>query len=60
MIFNKVTAIIKKLSRSAFGWVFNRQNKFRQRVNAGRHHQENPSGGMYGQLVSRDTTHRQF
>ena len=57
MLFNKATAIIKKLSRSALVWLFARQNKFRQAVAVT---PRNPAGGMFGQLVSRDTTHRQF
>ncbi|MGO8756367.1 MAG: hypothetical protein ACLQHK_14220 [Gallionellaceae bacterium] len=56
--FNKATALINELSRPAFGWLFTKQNKFRKVVNAGQHYQGNPAdGGIYGLLVSSDTTH---
>jgi len=51
--FNKATSSINELSRTALVWLFTKQNK------SGKvRYQGNPSGGMYGQLVSRDTTHR--
>jgi len=56
MTFNKSTAIIKKLSRSVFDRLFTEKNTSRKAVAAD---QGNPAGGMFGQLVSRDTTHRQ-
>lgn len=55
MTFNKATAIIKKLSHSAFGWFFTVKNTSRKAVAVD---QGNPAGGMFGQLVSKDTTHR--
>ena len=56
MAFNlaKVGAIINKLGSSPLGWFFTRQNKSRKEV----HYRGNPSGGMFGQLVSRDETLR--
>lgn len=62
MIFNftKVTVIINVLSRPAFGWLFTKQNEFRKVVNVDQHYQRNPAGGMFGQLVSTDTTHRPY
>ncbi len=52
--FNKATALINELSRTALGWLLTRKNKSRKVV----HSRENPAGGMFGQLVSRDDTHR--
>jgi hypothetical protein len=57
--FNKATDLINELSRSALAWLFTKQNKSRKVVTAGQQYQGNPAGGMFGQLVSRDTTHRQ-
>jgi len=60
MIFNftKVTAIINVLSRPAFGSLLTKQNEFRKVVNVDQHYQGNPvGGGIYGLLVSSDTTH---
>jgi hypothetical protein len=61
MIFNfaKTTALINELNRSALAWLFTKQNKSRKVVTVGQHYQGNPAGAMFGQLVSRDTTHRQ-
>ena len=54
---NKAAAVINKLSRTVFGWRFSRQNKSYSVVAVDQHYQENPAGGMYGQLVSRDRTY---
>ena len=55
--FTKVTAIMNVLSRPAFGWLFTKQNEFRKVVNVDQHYQGNTAGGIYGLLVSSDTTH---
>jgi hypothetical protein len=56
--FNYVTTPINQLSRAALGWLFTRQNKSHKAVTINRPYQANPAGGMFGQLVSRNETHR--
>lgn len=56
--FNKATTLINELSRTALGWLITMKNKSNTVVPVDQHYQENPAGGMFGQLVSRDETHR--
>jgi hypothetical protein len=58
--FNKAATLINELSRTALGRFFIKQNKSRKVVAVNQHYQENPAGGMFGQLVTRDATHRQY
>jgi hypothetical protein len=56
--FNKAIALINELSRTALARLITMQNKYHKVVTINRHYQEHPAGGMFGQLVSRDETHR--
>jgi len=57
MIFNKIAAFVKKLGRLALACIFAVKNTFHRALSVD---QGNPAGGMFGELVSRDTTHRQY
>ena len=58
--FNKAANLINELSRTALGWFLIKQNKSRKVVAVDQHCQENPAGGMFGQLVTREEAHRQY
>ncbi len=55
--FTKVKAIMDVLSRPAYSKLFIKQNEFRKVINVDQHYQGNTAGGLYGLLVSSDTTH---
>lgn len=56
--FNKAITLINKLSRTVLGWFLSGKNKSPRVVAVDQHCQENPAGGMFGQLVSIAETHR--